>query len=460
MCVPQVSRIVNDILDGKFTGSFICPYLLVNRICPGDKTKGAPVAACDDAPAPPTDATKVDVRPIKIREALLRLVSTVAIALTAKPHYAELFPTVAQVGCGTPGGIERAVHVLRAALDAGGDTSVLISIDYTNAYNTRSRSRMHHAIVSNPHTERLQRLFRFIYGTECESIFYEHGSVTSREGSEQGCAIGGFAFAHSMTPAFTNAAKDLVCSAVGCADDWSVAGNWLACIDAVKRLLADKSIDEMKVNAPKCWVLWPHAHDPPAALTASVAALGFQLRRGHAVKLGACFATDPHLISAWALKQVEKHTALFDFITHDKMDAQTGFHLLRSSLLPRMQFLSRCHAPAHIMEALKAWDDKVYACFLTLHNMTITSSGSTVSEREIVRKQVALPATGFGGLDHCSQRTDQERPLRVRADRRATSRPTRQHNSLHTCPHRVKHTPIPGHGVGTRPALMRIIYKP
>jgi hypothetical protein len=71
-----------------------------------------------------------------------------------------------QLGVGEPGGSERAARGIQLALEECKEAKgVLISTDFKNAYNTRSRRRIAEILYKSKGTEYLWRLFRLAYGT-------------------------------------------------------------------------------------------------------------------------------------------------------------------------------------------------------------------------------------------------------------------------------------------------------
>jgi hypothetical protein len=73
------------------------------------------------------------VRPIAIWEAWLRLAAIVCIRLL--PHAGSSLAPL-QLGVGTPGGAENIGHAINAALCSDPDSTVVLSHDWANAFNT------------------------------------------------------------------------------------------------------------------------------------------------------------------------------------------------------------------------------------------------------------------------------------------------------------------------------------
>ena len=80
-------------------------------------------------------------RPIEVGEVLRRLTSRVCCS-AVKPRLSEVFLPYGQVGVGTKGGLEAAVHTARTFIqDHGQDENFCcLKIDMKNAFNECSRS--------------------------------------------------------------------------------------------------------------------------------------------------------------------------------------------------------------------------------------------------------------------------------------------------------------------------------
>jgi len=87
-----------------------------------------------------------DVRPIVIGFTLRRLASKLANAYGIKKTASYLRPR--QLGAGTIGGLEAAIHAARRFLDQAGEDQIMVKIDFRNAFNTLHRKHMLEAVDS------------------------------------------------------------------------------------------------------------------------------------------------------------------------------------------------------------------------------------------------------------------------------------------------------------------------
>ena len=134
-----LANIVSIILSGEVSDN-IARLLLSSRLIPLAKPGSAP--------------SNPRVRPIAWGETFYKLAA----------HYAlhqcggldQVFAPV-QLAVGVPGGVEVAVHMLRAAADVPGN--LLVQLDITNAFNTRDRQRILDAVLARPELGPIARLF-------------------------------------------------------------------------------------------------------------------------------------------------------------------------------------------------------------------------------------------------------------------------------------------------------------
>ena len=71
---------------------------------------------------------------------LYKIAAKYAISELSSSDLNLLFPSI-QVGVGVRGGAERAAHLVQSWLETGPDDSVLIMLDFSNAFNSCSRQK-------------------------------------------------------------------------------------------------------------------------------------------------------------------------------------------------------------------------------------------------------------------------------------------------------------------------------
>jgi ribonuclease HI len=129
-CLEGLVAIVQDIVNGNLSTSAI------------DIIASAVSVA--------TDKGGDQVRPLAVPEVLYKVAAMFVIA-SIEQHMPSLFSTI-QLGCGTRSGVEIAIHKTQTALEAqpggiGSDT-VVLSLDFRNAFNERQRHTIARALYS------------------------------------------------------------------------------------------------------------------------------------------------------------------------------------------------------------------------------------------------------------------------------------------------------------------------
>ena len=120
-CLDQLTRLMSFIVSGKLNAS-ISPWLI-----------GAPLTALRKKTG--------GYRPIAVGEVIRRLASRLCCA-AAKSRLPDLLLPYGQVGVGTKGGLEAAIHTLRTVFKEEGhkDDLCCFKVDMQNAFNECDRS--------------------------------------------------------------------------------------------------------------------------------------------------------------------------------------------------------------------------------------------------------------------------------------------------------------------------------
>ena len=112
----------------------------------------------------------------------------------------ELAPLVEPIQLSlSPGGSERAVHVLQAAMETGGPDSFVVKTDFRNAFNTIKRATLLEEMFKAPSLSRIWRFVHWAYKAPSALLLMDQGAVVSElpssEGVRQGDVLGASLFA-------------------------------------------------------------------------------------------------------------------------------------------------------------------------------------------------------------------------------------------------------------------------
>jgi hypothetical protein len=112
-----------------------------------------------------------DIRPISIGFTLRRLVSKCASSFGVNRLADYLSPV--QLGVGTAGGCEAAVHATRRYLETMPPDWVMVKLDFSNAFNSLHRSDMLLAV-----RDRLPELYAYCFSAYANPSILYHGPFT------------------------------------------------------------------------------------------------------------------------------------------------------------------------------------------------------------------------------------------------------------------------------------------
>ena len=294
------------------------------------------------------------------------------------------------------GGPESALHILQAAIELHPDW-VIISTDISNAFNTRSRPDILSSLFNTPESRFISSL------PPCPLVIWiKFSSATngwrgklaadyqSCEGVRQGDVLGSLLFSLSMSPSYAACIQGTDCHAVAVVDDFYILGppdQAYGCFDIFKdglpRLL-------LNLNLPKCISLLPD--NPTEDLIHECTSRNLQYSAFSIPALGSILSRDPKIISDWLLAQVHKlHQPFFKALLDPRLPAQHAFTLLRTCMVPRMNYWSRTTSPSTFAPAAQEFDKLVLETFLRRINLDADITDEA-------RNQLSLPVRdgGFG----------------------------------------------------------------
>jgi hypothetical protein len=233
-CANGLKCITQDIANGLFTGE-VRDRLLASRLIPLRKPNG-------------------DIRPIAIGEVLYRMAALYTLSLFKS---SACFKRI-QYGVGLPGGVERALHIIDNAMDLFAKP-VVITTDWTNAFNTRSRADIITTTLNNKICSPIHSILHWSYAQPSNlHVFNRDGSLIrsflSQQGVRQGDPLASLAFSLSVQ-SFYEAAVDVQPGrvlGVAVADDFYLVGNADDALQAYSHF-NDLCIDaKFALNTEKC----------------------------------------------------------------------------------------------------------------------------------------------------------------------------------------------------------------
>jgi hypothetical protein len=343
-CARSLCILIADILNGVLSVAER-EYLLASRLIAVKKGESG-------------------IRPIAIGEVFTKLAGLYALSQVAGCLPAIFEPI--QLGVGAAGGPERAVHLIRAAIEATHPDSVVLLTDARNAFNACHRSDMLAAVYSHPGLQTAWRLFDWAYNAPSKLLLTRGeevvGVLASAEGVRQGDALAMLGFGATAQPCYQQAVAGLPdLEAVAIADDFSLIGSPASVFTAFRRFKPAAEQRGIVLQLPKCAVLWAHAHDPPQHIVDECEALGIQLVCGSTTVLGAMVGCDDAKAAEWVMQAVRDHEGLFRDLQRSDMPCQIAALLLRVCALPRVGYLTRVMPPSATAAALDVFDGMVTA---------------------------------------------------------------------------------------------------
>ena len=281
-CLAGITAVVDDILNGRLS-DYERDYILTGNLIAGRKRDGS------------------SVRPIAMGEAFYKLAGHYGLYLVNS----KLVPLLEPIQLAhSPGGPERAVHLLQSRLELGSPNSILLKVDFTNAFNTLHRSVILRELFARKELGSLWRLASWVYGSPSTLLLLDQGTVAgsmlSQEGVRQGCVLAAALFSIGTISIFNQCVQQHPdVHAVAIMDDLTLYGpqdSVLRCFDTLLQALQGTGL---ALNLAKNKVLWPSTSEPPSALFDSIKARGLSLELGSMEILGTMVGLDDKKIQTW-----------------------------------------------------------------------------------------------------------------------------------------------------------------
>ena len=187
------------------------------------------------------------VRPIAVGNTFRRLATKAGLKSVSKRLGQHLRPI--QLGFGTPGGCEAAVHATRQYINAADEKRIIVKVDMRNAFNTIRRDVFLKA--SREHTPSLFRSLWQAYAKE-STLFFGESLIPSATGIQQGDPIGPALFSLGVDSTMRRVQTELN---VWYLDDATLGGSVESVLTSLSTILVELRQKGLIVNDSKCEVI-------------------------------------------------------------------------------------------------------------------------------------------------------------------------------------------------------------
>jgi len=323
------------------------------------------------------------VRPIAIGEALTKISATVAIESCMERLFNDDFKGI-QFGVGTRGGTDIIVHQVRNGFKKG---CITVALDAKNAFNTPLRSCIRDILASSRDKYgHLYALWNLCYAQPSDLHYRSKDGrdvILSQRGTRQGDPLAALLFALVLTPILKEAKRRFPeLDIFAYLDDITIQGlspsRMKECV-----LFIQKGMEKigMALNESKCeWLHDSHPCPFPE----------WDSGKKFIKILGAYIGPDEVVQPILHEEVRKKHTALFERLK--LLRSGGALILMRSAVIPRMNYICRVHEPSVTDSACKLFDA------LTIEGW---SSFAQVNP-DIVNRALAVLPTRLGGCGFTS----------------------------------------------------------
>jgi hypothetical protein len=222
--LTAITALVNSLLAGKCNPA-VTPILFGGQLMALEKKSGG-------------------IRPIAIGYVWRRMAAKCANAHATATLADYLQPT--QLGVGTPGGCEAAVHTTRRFTESMPSDHCVVKLDFSNAFNSLHRDAMLAAVKL-----RVPGIYKFCllsYNTP-SILLYADRTILSQEGPQQGDPLGPALFCTAIQPLLLSLASELK---AGYMDDLTIGGPESVVARDVDMVCVKGEEIGLRLNRKKC----------------------------------------------------------------------------------------------------------------------------------------------------------------------------------------------------------------
>ena len=322
------------------------------------------------------------IRPIAVGNTLRRLASKIVSKRVGRSMEQLVRPE--QVGCGTKGGAEAAVHAARCFVEEVQlESRVLLKLDFKNAFNT-----IHRHVLLQLVRDSLPEYFPFLWQTYRfpSKLLYGEHILESARGVQQGDPLGPMLFCLVIR----ELTKSLVSPFnVWYLDDGTVGGDIDSVLLDLETVVSEGSKLGLELNTTKCEMF---------VFDGEAAERNLVRERARASCAGLLFPseTELSLLGAPLLKEgllpaVQEKTSNLAVLQSrlNLLCAHQALFLLKNCLgLPKLLYVLRCSPAWKVPEALKEFDESIRVSLSAITNTELD---------EKTWRQATLPVS-LGGL--------------------------------------------------------------
>jgi hypothetical protein len=352
----------------------------------------------------------INVRPIDMGEVWVKIAGRIAMK---QVDVARVFPTI-QYGSAVKGGCEKAVHIVQTQLEKhihdntedAYSTTVAISTDIANAFNTCSRAHIFSNMQDNQNTHPLLRMFHWSHSSPSHVLVYDHHNgcevaavIASAAGTKQGDLLASLGYNISMQPTYCAVQTRVPeVSLVAIHDDLTIVGQLkhvLKAFDYFAELLTQRG--DLKLQPAKCRLLVPSTSTPGHVCTVirqECDSRSLAFMSGCMPLLGSYVGADDITATAIVDEVVASCYPLLDALTHIDMPSHFAMLIMRHCITSKVAYLTRVTRPDVTSEALIRLDTRILTNLTTKLHLPPpqTLHSTTIS---LIRLPVSLGGLGI-----------------------------------------------------------------
>ena len=313
------------------------------------------------------------VRPIAVGEAIIRSAATIALSAEINSISNDLQPIQFAL---CKGGAEEVIHRIRLGTQNEGQS--VVSVDFSNAFNTVSRTLIANEVSKYP---KMVPLFDLLYATPSD-LYWRNEVITSSQGTRQGDVLGPALFSLAINPVLLKVRRAFPSVRVlAYMDDVTLMSLDIPSLKkAFALLIKEAAAIGLVLNRTKTIAYGPTSAGVASELGIKDAPLGFKC-------LGAWISHDARSIEDFLSAAVVRHIPFFKLIS--KLEPEIAFAILRFCGWPRLIYL--CRTMDNMGQHAEDFDTLTTDTFLEIARI-----GSALDAFQMAMVHLPLKSGGLG----------------------------------------------------------------